>query len=89
MSRSTTLNALFLIAGCTSAIASEALYRVALVVIVLLLRAWWARAAIRRSRDEVIGEINRRRARANRKANPSESVQYQGESPLRRESLLG
>jgi hypothetical protein len=43
-----TVNVLFLAAGGVSALASEALYRIALVVIVLLLRALWARAVARR-----------------------------------------
>lgn len=47
MSRNVLLNALFIVAGCTSVALDAVLYRIALIVIVLLLRALWARAAMR------------------------------------------
>lgn len=77
MSRTTALNALFLVAGCTSAVVETLLYRVCLILIVLLLRALWARAAIKRSRSALIGEISRR-ALASRRATLEAPEQYQG-----------
>jgi hypothetical protein len=52
MTRIVALNGLFLLAGCTSSLASEALYRITLVIIVLLLHAWWARAMVQRAFDK-------------------------------------
>lgn len=41
-----TINVLFLAAGCTSAAVDAVLYRLALIAIVLMLRALWAKAVI-------------------------------------------
>jgi hypothetical protein len=49
MTRTVALNGLFILAGCTSSLASEALYRIALIAIVLILRMLWAKAMIQRA----------------------------------------
>lgn len=54
MSRSIALNALFIVAGCTSAAVETILYRLALIMIVLLLRAWWARSVVKRTARDAI-----------------------------------
>lgn len=46
MSRSIALNALFIVAGCTSAAVQTILYRLALIVIVLLLHTLWLRTVM-------------------------------------------
>lgn len=43
------INALFLVAGCISALADEALYRVAIIAIIFLLRLLWTKALIQRA----------------------------------------
>jgi hypothetical protein len=54
MLRTVALNALFLIAGGTSAAIDTLLYRFALVMVVLLLHALWARAVERRTAKDAI-----------------------------------
>ena len=49
MSRTVALNALFLVAGCSSELFSEMTHRIAVIVIVLLVRALWARNAMWRA----------------------------------------
>lgn len=44
-----TINALFLVAGCVSTLTDEALYRVAIVAIIFLLRLLWTKALIQRA----------------------------------------
>jgi uncharacterized membrane protein YhiD involved in acid resistance len=71
-----TISVLFLAAGGISALAGAALYRLALVIIVLLLRALWARAAMRRSRSNLLTAVeSRARARSakRREEAPQES----------------
>lgn len=52
-----TVNILFLAAGCASEAFGLILYRLAVVVIVLLLRALWARAVVRRARNSTARAI--------------------------------
>jgi hypothetical protein len=88
MFRTVVLSALFLLAGWSSVAVDAILYRLALIAIVLLLHTLWIRAIVRRTRNNVINEIDHRcHARANRKANLSVSGQYQGEPPPHYESL--
>lgn len=54
MLRTVALNALFLLAGCSSAAVETVLYRLALVAIVVMLGALWARAAIKRTARDAI-----------------------------------
>lgn len=49
MTRSMILNALFLLAGCSSAAVETILYRVALVAIVVMLHTLWLRAKVKRT----------------------------------------
>lgn len=44
-----TVNALFLLAGCTYALMDAVLYRLALVTILFMLRLIWARALVKRA----------------------------------------
>lgn len=88
MSRNTFLNVLFLTASLISVSADAVLYRIAVVLILTGLRLIWMRATIKRSRDDVINEINqRRRVHASQKANPSTNGLYQGDFPPQHESL--
>jgi hypothetical protein len=49
MTRTTALDSLFLVAGGISFTVDEILYRLTLIAIVLLLRALWLKAVIRRA----------------------------------------
>lgn len=58
MSRTVALNALFILAGFSSAAAETILYKLALVAIVLMLHTLWLMAVIRRSaRDGAINAL--------------------------------
>jgi len=55
-----TANALFLIAGCTYAfldVMNTVIYRLALVAILLLFRALWTKAMIRRAREQTLKNV--------------------------------
>jgi hypothetical protein len=88
MSRTTALNVLFFAAGCAAAAIDTAIYRIALIVIVLLLRALWARVALKRSRTALIEKISRR-AHASQQANPLAHEQYQAADLPQYEYLQG
>lgn len=67
MSRSILLNALFIVAGFSSAAIQTLIYKLALVAIVLLLHTLWFRAVVRRAQNDVINHVDRHRhARASR-----------------------
>lgn len=51
---SLTVNALFLMAGGVHSLANTALYRIAVVIILLLLHALWMRSVVRRTARQAI-----------------------------------
>ncbi len=84
------IDALFLLAGSVHALTNEAFYRVAVIAILLMLRAFWGRSVVNRARNNLLNEVDRRRrARASQKTNRAANGQYQDLPLLQRESRSG
>lgn len=82
-----TVSFLFLLAGGIHSFASETLYRIAVVALLFLLHTLWMRSVVRRTKINLINEIDRRRcAHANQQTNHAETVQYQAVPSLHHES---
>lgn len=56
MSRTVALNALFLMAGCSSEAYDAIAYRLAVIVIVLMLYALWVRAVVGRTATNALNQ---------------------------------